>query len=208
MDAAANYEYDVFISYPNGYLFTEWVTETFLPLFELYLTQEMNRPVSLFFDRTGIVAGEIWPQKLRRAIVLSRCLVGIWAPSYFFSHWCAAEASVMIYRAQKLGYGTFDQPGGLVLPVVVFDGDNFPPFAKPYQGLDCRKFFRIGKGFVSTSRYVKLQDAMIDWIPGVASAVRNAPPWQSAWREEEWLTKPQSLFPPIPTPKSRPVTLW
>jgi hypothetical protein len=81
---ATDYIYGVFVSYPSGFLFDPWVKEIFLPLFEAYLTNELNRPVSVFYDRTEISGGDVWPQELRRALVFSRALVGIWAPAYFF----------------------------------------------------------------------------------------------------------------------------
>jgi len=130
------YEYDVFYSYKTGFPFGDWVHEHLLPFLESYLGNALNRNVNLFVDRNGISSGDAWPERIKRALAHSRCLVAVWAPLYFNSLWCRYECAVMLYRERQLGYRTINNPSGLILPINVFDGEHFPDFAQEIQWLD------------------------------------------------------------------------
>jgi hypothetical protein len=182
-----SYRFDVFLSYTRAYPFGDWVHDYFLPLFESYLSNTLNRPATIFIDSPGIPTGDAYPERLMNALAHSKCLVGIWSPSYFYSRWCMYECNIMLYRERRLGYRTIDNPSGLVIPVNVFDGQNFPSFASNIQYFDCRNFVRPGLGFTKTERYVEFQDKMIAWIEDVARAVYNAPAWRSEWLTSEWI---------------------
>jgi len=41
----------------------------------------------------------------------------------------------MMHRERKLGYRTTERPGGLIVPVNVFDGDFFPDQTRHIQWL-------------------------------------------------------------------------
>jgi TIR domain len=181
------YKYDVFLSYTRAYPFGDWIHEHFFPLFAPYLSNALNRPATVFVDSPGISTGDTWPERLKNALACSKCLIEAWSPSYFYSGWCMYECAIMFHREQQLGYRTINNPSGLVLPINVFDGEHFPPFAKQIQYLDCRRFVRPGSGFTKTERYVEFQDIMITWIDEVARAVNNAPAWMPEWLTKAWL---------------------
>lgn len=199
------YEYDVFLSYTHAYPFGDWVHKHFLPFFKAYLENTLSRPVTVFVDRTGITSGDAWPLRLKRALARSRCLVAIWSPSYFRSTWCLYECAVMLHRERQLGYRTIANPQGLVLPITVFDGEHFPGFAKGIQYLDCKKYARVGDGFLKTERYIDFQDCLAGWVEDVAQAVASVPLWRKEWQEESWFTEAITKIGETPTYKfSRP----
>jgi hypothetical protein len=181
------YKHDIFLSYTHAYPFADWVHEHFLPFFRSYLGNALGRPVDVFVDKSGILTGDAWEQRLKNALVFSRCLVCIWSPNYFDSEWCVKECHVMLHRENQLGYRTLQKPSGLILPVNAFDGESFPQFAKDIQYFDCRNFMRIGVGFTQIPRYVEFQDRMLEWVDEVALAVQNAPTWRAVWLTKSWV---------------------
>lgn len=189
------YEFDVFLSYTTDYPFGDWVHEHFRPLFEGYLNNDLGRRARIFVDRDNIAPGEAWPERLARSLADSCCLVAIWSPSYFASTWCKNECAVMVYRENQLGYRTIKNPRGLILPVIVHDGESFPEFAKRMQSLNCKDFARIGEGFKKTERYVEFQDRIIPWSREVANIITHAPTWQPKWREDTWINEAINNFP-------------
>ncbi|MBI1929730.1 toll/interleukin-1 receptor domain-containing protein [Candidatus Poribacteria bacterium] len=191
------YEFDVFLSYTHAFPFGEWVYQHFLPFFEPFLANALNRTVTVFKDRENISSGDAWPLRLRNALAHSRCLVAIWSPSYFNSLWCKRELSVMLHRERQLGYRTPENPSGLIIPVTVSNGEHFPNYAKQIQYFDCRRFARVGEGFKKTERYVEFQDEMDRWVPEVAKVINQTPPWRQEWLEEPVIDISEEQGPPF-----------
>lgn len=180
-----DYMYDVFISYRQARLFGRWVHETFLELFEDYLAEALNKPkAAIFIDREEIRSGETLPARIKVALAHSRCMVAIWVPSYFHSPWCQRELSTMLRREHLLGYRTPGKPGGLVLPIRLFDGEYFPEFTKHILQFDCTRFARVGNGFLDSPRYLEFQDKLITWVSDVAQTIKSAPNWQPSWLDD------------------------
>ncbi len=194
------YEYDVFLSYKTGFPFGEWVHEIFLPFFEPYLGNALSHDANLFVDKHEISSGDAWPERIKRALANSRCLVAVWSPSYFTSNWCSYECAVMLHREHQLNYRTIENPGGLIIPTNVFDGEHFPDFVKRIQWLDCRRFFRVGEGFKKTRGYAEFQGVLIEWVDDVAKAINNAPPWSEEWLTAQWQDDAIENFHHIITP--------
>jgi hypothetical protein len=180
------YDYDIFLSYKSGFPFSNWVHEVFLPFFEPYVENALNRPLTVFVDRTGIAAGDAWPSRLERALACSRCLVAIWSPIYFHSEWCRRECELMLHRERQLGLRSLSNPSGLVLPISLFDGEHFPQITREIQTLDCRKYFIVGDGFKKTELYGQFQAEVLNWSGGVAAAIDRAPRWRREWLSRDW----------------------
>jgi len=181
------YRHDVFLSYTTEFPYGNWVHDLLLPFLGGYLHNELRRRIDIFVDRDGIRAGDDWPARLKEALVHSKSMVAVWSPSYFDSKSCVAELAVMMYRERKLGYRTTANPGGIVLPIVVHDGEYFPETARKMQWLDCNEFARIGRGFAETPKYIEFQDKLRVWARGAASAIEQAPPWQEQFGTKRWL---------------------
>jgi hypothetical protein len=181
------YEYDLFLSYQREFPFDQWVGEHFLPFLRPLVENALNRPLSLFVDKSGIQAGDAWPKRLQRALACSRCLVPVWSPIYFHRPWCRRECAVMMKRERHLGLRSIECPRGLVLPVRVFDGDYFPEAARQVQSLDCIPYFLVDDGFRRTELYVQFQQTLARWAAEVATAIEQAPDWSKEWLEASWL---------------------
>jgi hypothetical protein len=150
-------------------------------------------------QKTGIVTGDSWPLKLQQAIAQSRCLIPIWSPLYFHSDWCRRECAAMLYRETQTGFRTIANPRGLLAPVNVFDGQFFPAKAKQIQWLECQRFWVIGDGFSKTERYIEFQDILRSWAIDVATVIENAPEWQAAWMDNDWLQVDDADLRPVST---------
>jgi hypothetical protein len=192
------YVYDIFISYNNDEQMGGWVPQHLLPFVKSFVGNALNRPATVFIDREGIEAADSWPLKLQAALAQSRCLVAVWAPLYFHSSWCRRECITMLYRESQLGYRTINQPKGLVAPINVFDGENFPDKARQIEWLDCHKYWIVGDGFKSTAKYTEFQEVLKNWSVQVAAAIKGAPAWQEAWMKPEWFNIPDDDLKPKP----------
>ena len=175
--AANDYDYDVFFSYRRHELILDWTIQVVHRL-EFWLTQELGgREPRIFFDQGSIEVGDRWPNKLRIALQSSKCLVCIWSPSYFQSHWCVSEWQSFLAREQKLGLGTH----GLIAPVRFHDGEYFPEEAANVQWADFAGYTATTPVFWQTQRAVEFEDVLKRFASSVAGLVRRAPPFQSDW---------------------------
>lgn len=194
-----SYEYDLFVSYKREFPFDQWVREHFLPFLKPLVENALNRPLSIFVDKSGVQTGDAWPKRLQRALACSRCLVPVWTPIYFHSSWCRRECAVMMKRERQLGLRSLENPGGLVLPVRVFDGDYFPEAARQVQSLDCIPYFIVGDGFRRSELYVQFQQTLARWATEVAAAIEQAPAWSKEWLGESWLEATDVDLAPVPS---------
>ena len=182
------YEYDVFISYKSGGIFGDWVHKTFLKNFKDFLENALNRDVNLFVDESEILSGEAWSERIKGALIQSRCLIPILSPTYFRSEWCYCEYNAFREREKRLGYGTTHNSGGLMVPVRIFDGEHFPDFAKKIQSFNCIDFFGTPEIFNKTPEYHKFERLMMKWVQkDLVECINNAPPWSDKF--EMWVEK-------------------
>ena len=181
-----SYEHDIFLSYQNDDAMASWVPDHLLPFMQSFVGNAMNRPVSIFFDRNGIPAGDTWPLALRNALTHSRCLVAVWNPLYFSSEWCRRECAVMLYREMRLGLRQNGSSEGLIVPINVFDGEHFPLRVRSIQYFDLRNYWISGPAFGTSALYVDFQIQLRNFAAQVAGAIRRAPSWQSRWQSAAW----------------------
>ncbi len=172
------YEYDVFLSYKREFA-ENWLTEIFLPRFRFYLEDHLGAPPKIFMDTSGgIRSGDDWELRLRYGLSRSKCLVGIWSPSYFQSRWCRFECEVMLERGKQLGYHTEEDPSGIVHGVVISDGRNFPEYAQRIQYFNSRKYMLDGGFYKDTPDYVEFQHELRTWVEDVVENIfEKVPPW-------------------------------
>jgi len=180
------YQYDVFLSYLHEKPCGTWVSEHFLQYFRHQLGNALGgRQTSIFFDRTGIHTGQKWPAVLKQALATSRCLVGIWSPLYFQSHWCQCECAIMLHREKQLGF-TGNNPDGLIAGVKVNDGIHFPDFAKVSQYADFEHLFFDSPGFAKSELYLEFQQKVKELALDIASLISKTPAWSSDWLTPAW----------------------
>jgi len=87
-----DYTYGVFISYRHRGHTAEWIKNHFYPMLEQRLPECMpvDHDTKIFLD-LKIETGSAWPDELRHALKMSRCILAVWSPDYFRSEWCLAE---------------------------------------------------------------------------------------------------------------------
>src|SRR5690349_10693423 len=87
-----DYVYDAFVSYTRDHPVSTWVKQRLLSDFRGYLSEELGRRATVFFDEHEITAGENWEQKLKWALTVSRVLVAVCSARYFYdSQYCRME---------------------------------------------------------------------------------------------------------------------
>lgn len=190
-----SYEYDVFISYKTGKVYGRWVEEVFFDFFKEYLDQSLGRPSKIFIDKSGIYDGDSWPARIKKAIAKSKCLVAILSPLYFQSEWCKKEFAAILYRENKLGLKTLQNPNGLLSAIILHDGDMFPKIIK--DNVQCRMwhdYALVGKGFENTDTFIHFQGELLSYATNIATIIENAPPYCETWLSEEWLDSPHKEY--------------
>jgi predicted transcriptional regulator len=152
------------------------VNDTFLPLFTQYIEETLNRDIDIFLDTTSVAGGSAWQNKIKNALVYSKCMIAVWTPAYFRSQWCVKEFSVFHKRQTTLKYLTLEKPEGLIIPIQLFDGTHYKKYLDHIQALDCRNYNRVGTGIKKTALYIELQDILMKWAKDVAAVIENIPP--------------------------------
>jgi hypothetical protein len=198
-DTTGGYVYDVFVSYrrDSGGVnpMASWIHEVVTRL-RYWLSQELpGTDERVFFDTQALEAGSQWPDRLRHAILRSRCLVPILSPQYFKSAWCLAEWSSFVERQRLVR----DMCDTLIVPMKFHDGELFPPEAKEITTLDLTRHAGTTPSFWSTARADELDQMILRFAHDVASAVRQAPPFDPSWP----IRHPEPSDPPRGFPMSR-----
>ena len=187
------YKNDVFISYNHRY--QSWLQDSFLKLFEQYLSETVNYDVKIFVDYHKIQGGDDWNKRIKNELIHSRCLVSIYSPAYFRSEWCVKEFAIMDFRQKECGFRTLQNPNGLVIPINIFDGEHFPEYATEIQYEDFRDF--NWDNIKNTELYLPFQRKLAGWVKNVANAIQLAPIWNQNWilDESKWIEHPPQSYP-------------
>jgi len=173
----SDYEWDVFLSYRRHSLTREWTREVSSRL-QFWLSQELGvRDAKMFVDEDSIEVGDRWPEKLKEALKLSRCMVCIWSPSYFQSSWCVSEWRSFLERERMTGMQTH----GLIAPMKFHDGEHFPEEARNVQWADVAAYTATVPAFWTSQRAIELEDVLKQFAHDVARIIGNAPAFRRDW---------------------------
>lgn len=169
-----DYAYDVFLSYPRNSFVEAWVRDLLYPMLRDELSHLLpDRDPRIFVD-FNIPTGEQWPTSLRRALLHSRCLVGVWSAQYFRSSWCLAEWKTMHERGVRFGGSR------LVLPLVVRDGDTFPSDARGTQMWDFKQLCYDADAIRNTHpKLYALHQAIQAFAEELLSSLMSVPVWSA-----------------------------
>jgi hypothetical protein len=177
MSPPSNYEHDVFFSYKRHGLTLEWTRQVHTRL-KFWLTEERGgREAKLFVDEDSIEVGDRWPDKLKEALRLSRCMVCVWSPSYFQSSWCVSEWKSFLARERRLNM----QSHGLIAPMRFHDGEHFPEEARVVQWTDIAAYTSTVPAFWTSQRAIELEDKLKEFAVGVAHVIQRAPEFEADW---------------------------
>jgi hypothetical protein len=171
----AGYAYDVFFSYKRHSLTLDWTRSVHSTL-KYWIMQEVGgREVEMFVDEESIETGDHWPEKLREALRLSRCMVCLWSPAYFQSAWCVSEWKSFRERERRIG----KQSHGLIAPMRFHDGEYFPAEAREVQMTDVSPFTYTAPAFRTSPRAMELEEVLKRFAGEVARMIHDAPPFES-----------------------------
>ena len=184
-----DYEFDVFLSYPRRkpHIIANWVTKYFYPNLWDYLALRMGRDPSIFID-VEIDIGSHWPSRIEKALLRSRCMVAIWAPSYFRSDWCVAEWQSMLARQRKLS-AEERRDYHLIYPVKFYVGEHFWEEAQATAWDDLSGWAYTCPGFEQSEDFYELMKRIEAIADKLNKMIEGAPRWRRGW---------PALKPPLP----------
>jgi hypothetical protein len=136
-----------------------------------------GREVRMFIDEESIETGDHWPEKLKEALGLSRCMVCVWSPAYFHSSWCVSEWRSFRERERRLNM----QSHGLIAPLRFHDGEHFPDEARDVQWTDVAPYTSTAPAFWASPRAIDLDDVLKVFAIRVATMIRDAPRFDPDW---------------------------
>jgi hypothetical protein len=134
-----DYEHDIFISYRRSDVdWVRWTRENFVRALNSLLRVRLGQ-IKVFVDDT-IDDGASWPNHLAMSLSRSRIMVAVLSRDYFQSDWCRLELALMHHREKTCNLRTAENPWGLIIPVVIDDGNCFPPEVQAMQGEQLHSF--------------------------------------------------------------------
>jgi len=178
------YKHDIFISYKRHPETLKWIDAHLLPLLDLHVGLELGRDPKIYVHEIQgqILAGTAWPVELGEELGASRTLIALWSKPYLSSTWCAEEFSIMLSRERNSGARTPANKYGLVVPVIVHDGETIPVEFGVVQMLDIKAYYnpRMRR---DSEKAEALSDIISRHAAGFAEAIKHAPEWQNQWPE-------------------------
>jgi hypothetical protein len=177
------YHHDIFVSYKRDPETLSWIGNHFLPLLKVTLSHWLQRDPDIYIHEItdNIQVGTAWPVELGEKISASRVLIALWSGNYMTSRWCAKELCLMLAREKEAKCRTTDNKYGLVIPVIVHDGENVCKIVGNTQNLDIKPCFntRMRKDSLKAE---ELFERLRDHAEGISNAILHAPPWKEEWR--------------------------
>jgi hypothetical protein len=176
------YHHDIFVSYKRDPETLSWIGNHFLPLLKVTLSHWLQRDPAIYIHEItdNIQVGTAWPVELGEEIAASRVLIALWSGNYMTSRWCAKELCLMLAREKEAKCRTTYNKYGLVIPVIVHDGENVCEIVGNTQNLDIKPCFntRMRK---DSPKAEELFEKLRDHAEGISNAILHAPPWKQEW---------------------------
>lgn len=127
-----DYEYHIFVSYRRSDEdWVRWTREILVRALSSLLRPALGQ-LRIAIDEK-IETGSSWPAHLAQNLSRSRLMVAILSRDYFQSDWCRLELALMHHREKQLNFRTAKNPYGLIIPLVIDDGDCFPREVRAMQ---------------------------------------------------------------------------
>jgi len=178
----ADYENDIFISYRRSDVdWVRWTRENLVRALTSLLRVRLGA-IKVFVDET-IEDGASWPNHLAMSLSRSRVMIAVLSRDYFKSDWCKLELALMHDRERTGNLRTSTNPWGLIIPVVIDDGNCFPAEVQAMQGESLHDF---ANPFMRPDS--PKQEAMADVLrtkccASIERALTLAPPYDPAWEQ-------------------------
>jgi TIR domain len=184
-----DYLYDIFISYRRwDEEWVRWTERNFVRPLRSLLRPALG-DVKIFIDNQ-IESGASWPLRLAKALAYSKVFIPVLSRDYFRSDWCRLELALMLHREKQTGFCCQANPSGLILPIVIDDGDCFPSEIQAIQSKQTFHEFANPCMCLDSPKQENFAGAIKVWIPEIELALRQAPPLDPNWENvahEEFL---------------------
>jgi hypothetical protein len=173
------YKHDIFISYRRDEETRAWLNKHFIPLLKHRLKMELGIEPSIYTDQQ-LEIGSSWPVALGDEIASSKILIALWTKTYLNSEWCACELSHMLEREIRYGLRQAQNMDGLVVPIIVHDGETLPAPLSIGQKLEIQDCFN-SRMSIDSPKAEKLAENLSTAASGIAKLIVNAPGWEEQW---------------------------
>jgi len=176
------YKYDIFISYRRSDEdWVRWTRDNFKRALTSLLRLRLGN-LEVFMDE-AIENGYSWPTHLAQSLSRSRIMVAILSRDYFQSDWCRLELALMHHREKNANFRTSTNPCGLIIPVVIDDGECFPP---EIQAMQSEPLHAFANPLIRTES--PKQEALAEILKNklcapIEQTLAMAPPYDPAWEE-------------------------
>lgn len=135
----ANYEHHIFVSYRRSdQEWVRWTRDNLVRVLRSLLRPGLGN-VSVYMDE-NIETGASWPAHLALNHARSKLLVAVLSRDYFQSDWCRLELALMYAREKATGLRTQENPSGLIVPLTIDDGNQFPAEIQEIQSQKLHNF--------------------------------------------------------------------
>jgi hypothetical protein len=178
------YRHDIFVSYWRDPQALVWISRFLNPMLSSRVAMALGRRIDIYVHEVTdqIPVGVAWPVDLGETIAHSRILIAIWSRGYLSSEWCRQELSIMLDRESKTGARTIRNKYGLIIPIVVQDGETIPKKLSA-QRLEAKDYYNehmVPNG----DKAEKFGDLLTKHAEGIAAAIERAPKWQRGWPQK------------------------
>lgn len=178
----ADYEHHIFISYRRSDdEWVRWTRQNFVRALSSLMRVSLDK-LSVFIDE-NIETGASWPAEIARHLARSRLMVAILSRAYFHSDWCRLELALMHHREQLARSGGGLNGHGLIIPVVIDDGECFPA---EVQEMQCQKLHDFANPFIriDSTRQEELAEVLRRNVcPVIERALKHIPDYDPKWEE-------------------------
>ena len=110
-------------------------------------------------------------------------MVAVLSRDYFQSDWCRLELALMYNREKITHFRTADNPFGLIIPLIIDDGDCFPPEVLAMQGQPMHDFANPFIRIDSPKQEALAEVLRTRVCPPIESALQRVPEFNSEWEQ-------------------------
>lgn len=177
-----DYKYDIFISYRRSDEdWVRWTRDNFKRALTSLLRLRLGN-LKVFMDE-AIENGNSWPNHLAQSLSRSRIMVAVLSRDYFQSDWCRLELALMHHREKSANFRTSANPYGLIIPVVIDDGECFPPEIQAMQSEPLHAFANPFIRIDSPKQEELAEILKTKLCTPIERTLQMAPPYDPAWEE-------------------------
>ena len=178
----ADYENHIFISYRRSDAdWVRWTSENFVRALTSLLRLRVGA-LKVFMDEK-IEDGASWPNHLALSLSRSRIMVAVLSRDYFQSDWCRLELALMHHRETTGNFRTAANPWGLIIPVIIDDGNCFPPAVQAMQGEPLHAFANPFMRPDSPKQEALAEVLRNKLCASIEQALAVVPPYDPAWEK-------------------------